>query len=584
MKTSIIKSILHKCENLRIIKDVNLYILQKIKNTDNVAIWGTGKHTEQLLKVLEIDKFNLKCFIDSNNSKWGKEYHSSKIYPPTAIFDFPIDIVIVSSYEYHSEITTQLRNDFPKCKYIDLYDELKYNKPFYYIDFKYKLFLETCLLIKKDLEKLGITLEDDLSKKLDKFIAEVDDDRDDFADNNLINTDYLKTYLKNNNKECDCKENNKIKVTFFIQNPNTWSSTASVYEAFLADDRADVKIVQLPFIHKFDSEYHKSRSFLLEKEIPFIPWYFYNVEEDKPDIVIYHSPYDSTRPEMYSVENIKRLGIKIVYIPYCQELFGGEITSWFFNNDIHRDAWKIYVRSEKYKQMFKKNSIYSGENLVITGHPKFDSLALLKDFRVKQDLITKIGDRIVFLWNPHFYFADGISGSTFNIFKDFILSIFRQRDDLFLIIRPHPLLFGSLTKINNGDTTVVDNFRNTINSMGNVMLDESNDYREAFVLSNALISDTSSFLLTYMPTYKPILHLIGEHGIELNEDGQDIANACYKASSKEDIKNFIDMVVAKKDPLLDLRISKLREHLTYSDGKCGYRIKEDIINSIYIER
>lgn len=581
MNTSIIKSILCKCESSRPLTNVNKHIQQRISSVENVAIWGTGEHTEQLLKVLEIDKLNLKCFIDSNSSKWGKAYFGLKICPPVAITDFPIDMVIISSYDYNVEIADQILRDFPQCRFIDLYNKLEHDKPFFRIRPEYEFFTETCLLIKRDLEKLGISIEDDLVKKLAEFAEEADAGRGSVDANNLLDIEYLKAYLENNNKETN---NKTLKVTFFIQNPNTWSSTASVYEAFLADDRADVKIVQLPFIHKFDSEYHKSRSFLLEKEIPFIPWYFYNVEEDKPDIVIYHSPYDSTRPEMYSVENIKRLGIKIVYIPYCQELFGGEITSWFFNNDIHRDAWKIYVRSEKYKQMFKKNSIYSGENLVITGHPKFDSLALLKDFRVKQDLITKIGDRIVFLWNPHFYFADGISGSTFNIFKDFILSIFRQRDDLFLIIRPHPLLFGSLTKINNGDTTIVDNFRNTINSMGNVMLDESNDYREAFVLSNALISDTSSFLLTYMPTYKPILHLIGEHGIELNEDGQDIANACYKASSKEDIKNFIDMVVAKKDPLLDLRISKLREHLTYSDGKCGYRIKEDIINSIYIER
>lgn len=586
MNISIIESVLKECERLRklLYKDIGKYILQKVNSFKNVAIWGTGEHTEYLLKVLDIDKINLKCFIDSNQSKWGKEYYNKKILSPEAILDFQIDIVIISSYAHRTEIANQILRNFPNCKYIDLYDDFAYNRPFYFEDnlkFQYRFYTETCLLIKNDLKNLKTLINDDVAKQLDEFIKDGDIDRKAFEENNkLTNLEYLTSYPRYFCKKHDCKTKKKVNVAFFIQNPSTWSSTESVYEAFIKDNRTDVKIIQLPFIHRYSTEYNKSRNLLINKQIPFIPWYLYNVEEDRPDVVIYHSPYDTSRPEMYSVANIKRLGIKIVYIPYCQELFGGEITKWFFNNDIHRDAWKIYIRSEKYRKMFKKNSLYNGENLVVTGHPKFDSIAKLKDFQADERMKMLIKNKTVFLWNPHFYANNGISGSTFNIWKDFILSIFEKRDDLFLIIRPHPLLLEGLIRINNGNTTVVDNFKSTIKNMKNVILDENDDYRESFVLSDALISDTSSFLLSYMPTHKPILHLIGENGIELNEDGQDIASVCYKGKKEEDILNFIDMVVANKDPLYDLRKSKLREHLTYFDGKCGYRINEDILNSI----
>ncbi|SCG81928.1 hypothetical protein DW1_0308 [Proteiniborus sp. DW1] len=579
-----IESVLNECERLRELVYPESYILKRLKDSSNVAIWGTGEHTEHLLKVLDIDKINLKCFIDSNQSKWGKEFHNFKIYPPKAITELQIDSVIISSCTYSSEISAQILRNFPNCKYVDLYSELEYNRPFYYVvdDLKplYEFYTETCLLIKIDLESLKVSIDNDMLRKLDEFIEDIDVDRKGFEKNiKLTSLEYVNTYLRNSDEDCNCETKKKIKVAFFIQNPNTWSSTESVYEAMIEDDRADVKVIQLPFIHRYSTEYNGSRNLLLKKQIAFIPWYLYNIEEDRPDIVIYHSPYDATRPSMYSVESIKKLGIKIIYIPYCQELFGGDIAKWFFNNDIHRDAWKIYVRSEKYKKMFKKNSLYNGENLVVTGHPKFDSMAKLKDFEVNEYKRNLVKNKTVFLWNPHFYANDGVSNSTFNTWKSFILSLFEKRDDLFLIIRPHPLLLGGLIKLNNGDTTEVDNFRKAIKNMKNVILDESDDYRESFVLSDALISDTSSFLLTYMPTCKPILHLIGENTIKLNEDGQDIASVCYKGSTKEDILNYIDMVVDNKDPLYHLRISKLREHLTYFDCNCGYRIKEDMLNS-----
>ncbi|MEH7392943.1 CDP-glycerol glycerophosphotransferase family protein, partial [Bacillus sp. JJ1474] len=374
----------------------------------------------------------------------------------------------------------------------------------------------------------------------------------------------------------------KIKVVFLVQLPSIWPSTESVWKSFCDDARCEVQIVQLPFYHhNYDQKQNESiGDYLDKKNISYKYWYDVNLENEKPDVVFFQNPYDSTRPVRYSFGEITKFVKRTVYIHYCLDILGGEVIDYHFKLPACTNSWKVFVRSERYKEMFKKYCPKGDNHVVVTGHPKMDMVYNLDNFIVESELEECIGNRKVILWNPHHMIKEN-EWSTFLEWQELLLTIFQERNDIFLIIRPHPLLLGNLER-EFGGTEFVNLFLKKVNSLENVMLDLSDDYKQAFKVSAALISDASSLLLEYLPTRKPIMYLPKINGGGLNDDG-DIIDYYYNGIEEKDIKNFIDLISNNQDPLYHKRISQINNYLYSFDGNAGYRIKENIISSLLDE-
>ena len=392
-------------------------------------------------------------------------------------------------------------------------------------------------------------------------------------------------YIINNNfnlQNCSEKCQDKIKVDFFIQYPQGWTSVESVYNAFFRDDKFEPRIVQIPYHYYKNKEYRDElREFFISHELPFIPWYFYDIDIFKPDIIIYQSPYDGTRPENLKLKT--PITKHIVYIPYGLEIGGGHANlERQFNLTIQNKAWLICSRSHRNKAMYKKYCDNGDNNVVVTGHPKIDAIYNLKEFELDKNLIKVRKKKKTFLWNPHFSIDSNENWSTFNTWKDIILDIFEEREDLFLIIRPHPALIENIKNEDEESIPGIIRFNNRINKMDNVYFDTNFDYRHSFVISDALISDASSFLLEYLPTYKPIMYLPNYEGPGLNDDG-DIVNSYYIGNEREDMEKFVEMVSKGLDSMKDRRISKIEEYLYAFDGKVGKRIKEAVYKKYILE-
>ncbi|MGG3799025.1 glycosyltransferase [Metabacillus fastidiosus] len=377
------------------------------------------------------------------------------------------------------------------------------------------------------------------------------------------------------------KDVQKLKVVFLVQLPSIWPSTESVWKAFKDDNRCEVQIVQLPFYHhNYDDKINKNiGSYLFQKNIPFTYWYDYKLENEKPDVVFFQNPYDSTRPVEYSFERVSKIVRRTVYIHYCLDMLGGEVLDYQFKLPTAVHSWKVFVRSEKYRDMFEKYAPNRGSHIVVTGHPKMDILFNLESTIVNKELEEQIKNRKVFLWNPHHTLGEN-EWSTFIKWQELLLNLAEKSADMFLIIRPHPLLFGNLKRYFGNE--FVSTFISKVTSMENVMLDLSDDYKEVFKISDALISDASSLLLEYLPTKKPIMYLPKKNGVGLNDDG-DVVNYFYKGLEEKDIDNFINLILNNEDPMYHERTSQIEKYLFKFDGKAGYRIKENVISSIDAE-
>lgn len=89
-------------------------LMNLFKNSDgkNIGIYGTGEHTEAMLKIYKKIfgkiKFNI-YFFDSNSDKWNKIYLDYKIFNPIDINKIDLDRIIISSFEWQEEIYEKVK-------------------------------------------------------------------------------------------------------------------------------------------------------------------------------------------------------------------------------------------------------------------------------------------------------------------------------------------------------------------------------------------------------------------------------------------------------------------------------------------
>jgi SAM-dependent methyltransferase len=379
------------------------------------------------------------------------------------------------------------------------------------------------------------------------------------------------------------RPNEAIRIAFIVQDPSVWSSWRSVWVASCKDPRFLSKVVLTPFIHPFSSEaitYDDLKQRLIDENVPFCAAEFFDVNSFKPHVTFVQNPYEGTRPEYLRIDQLKKAGTRIAYIPYGLEIGGGawNITMQF-DSILHRSAWRIFARSERHKTMFGKYCHVGNDHVFVAGHPKFDSLNTRSCNDTAIELKNKIAGRKVLLWTPHFSVGEPPTWSTFRLYSEFILSEMSRRRDLFLLIRPHPMFFQAMQKHKLWDTVSEESFRQMVNDSDNLMLDENSDYHDAFAVSDALMTDVGSFLLEYLPTSKPILYLHHPNGLGMNDDGE-LMRYLYTASSPMEIAEFIEMISLGKDPRRVERKNALPLFLYGLDSNVGERICQHIYSSM----
>ena len=97
--------------------------LNKISN-ENIGIFGAGEHFIQLINSTTIDIKKIKCFIDSDPKKQGKNFFGLLVNTPNFLKTNQLDTIIISSYTYQDEIENIILKINPSIKIIKLYDEI----------------------------------------------------------------------------------------------------------------------------------------------------------------------------------------------------------------------------------------------------------------------------------------------------------------------------------------------------------------------------------------------------------------------------------------------------------------------------
>ena len=371
-----------------------------------------------------------------------------------------------------------------------------------------------------------------------------------------------------------------IRVAFIAQHPQGWTNFESVREAMVSDDRFEVVVVSTPYLHPYPPEGGQEAiyAFLDKHGIPHRRWDSGILHPDFADIAFVQNPYDVTRPPILRTATLMKLVPRLAYIPYGLEIGGGQENSANqYNLPLQKFAWMVFARSVRQKATYALQCGSGNSHVAVTGHPKLDSIR--KNLRNTNPEILKFADsRKVFLWNPQFDIRpNGTGFSTFLIWNEYFIKEFKRRRDICLIIRPHPVFFGTLESRKIWDRQRVEHFLRQCEEAKNILIDRNPNYMPVFGLSSALISDASSFLLEYAFTGKPILYLPNPKGPQLNEDGEFVNKFLCRGETEASIATFLDNVIQGVDEKKSQRMESLREFLELPTIGAGVAIKESLL-------
>ncbi len=376
----------------------------------------------------------------------------------------------------------------------------------------------------------------------------------------------------------------KIKVAFFTQEFSLWPSFQSVWEEFEADESCNSDLVFLPYTHKsttpefqmFNYDCYKDQNY------PIIHSNDYSIIKNCADIAIYMKPYGGI-PAPYHIVEIQKHIKFTTFISYCLEIQGG-CTELLYGMPFFYRVWKYIAYSNYNKNMMIENGYRNGENVEIIGHPKFDSTHKIiseKAF-VNKEWQKKINSRKVIMWNTHFSVLDNEGVGTFFQWKDTIFEYFRKNNDVVLLWRGHPFFWDSIVQYPNINQEILLNEIKEFEKLDNVIIDKTADYRYAFCLSDALISDAATFLVEYNSTGRPVMFTPKVGGESVCDD-KYIENL-YIGETAKQIEDYINMVIQGEDELKDKRRSSFVEEFGEPDGTVGLRIKQYLIKEVQEEQ
>lgn len=321
-----------------------------------------------------------------------------------------------------------------------------------------------------------------------------------------------------------------LKVVFMPYKASMWDCMESVWEAAAADEECAAYVVPIPFFERSQQGEVEKECYeggLFPDYVPVIPYGDFHLEEEQPDIIYIHNPYDnknyvtSVHPDYYSF-NLKKYTDMLVYIPYFF-LGPGALPETQCNLSAYQYVDKIIVQDEEKAECLKD---YVDENkIAVMGSPKIDHI--LKLGRNRQKIVkhgiplewrTKIKGKKVILFNVSI--SGILQNSKYAMEKiRYVLSRFENREDVVLWWRPHPLVEATLKSMRPAMYGEYMEIKNAFLSGEKGIFDETGDPGIAVAVADAYVGEASSSLIHYFGVLgKPVFFIDWKMTEEWSED------------------------------------------------------------------
>ena len=369
------------------------------------------------------------------------------------------------------------------------------------------------------------------------------------------------------------QKKSNIRLGFLVYTSSMWN-VDSLYKLLSTNTHFKVSIIVGHFgkssIEATNQEYNSTLQYFRDKGYPVLESHKVKDVSDY-DIIFSLTPFRMIdEMDFFSFP----LSTILLHTSYSYMLSGKteKINEWMYHFSL-----RYYTDSMYYKNMVESSKLYSGTARYL-GFPKMDAFYLA-------ECIRKSNKRVI-IYAPH----HSVTYSKFKsaTFEDNYLAILnlakKYSDDTYWIYKPHPLLRGRSVEAGIfNSVNEYDEYENSWNMLQNGEVVSKGDYYSIFKGSDAMITDSVSFLAEYQFTNKPLLLL--ESGKEqYNEFGNSIVDILYRCPGAdiEAIETFIHNVIVEKDEMKKIRQDYFSKNLDYKkDGKSASQlIYEDILSFV----
>ena len=329
-------------------------------------------------------------------------------------------------------------------------------------------------------------------------------------------------------------------------------------------------------------EYYKKKGFNVIKGYDNDKKTTIDIElELKPDIIFYHTPWETTLPVELKIENLPS-NVLFCYIPYG--IHSSFIVYGQFNRELQNKAWKIFYQTKIHKKLAIKYSDKGASNVVLTGSPKMDRLIDGSHEEDPYPWIDSSHQKKRVIWAPHHSIETGICFSTFNKNYKFFYDFAKKYSEIEWVFKPHPnlrhyYLISDDEKFSNDN---LEKYYKNWSNLPNATIYERGDYQNMFATSDGMITDSVSFLSEYLYSGKPGLFLTSPTQ-KFNEYGKIIKNAWYQIDGNnfKQIEKFIDKtIINKEDPLKTTRENLFNKYLKTNGTTASEKIYKYIKDSL----
>ena len=370
------------------------------------------------------------------------------------------------------------------------------------------------------------------------------------------------------------KKGQKINVIFVCHRPSVWGSLKGVYDLLNEDYRFETSIIAIPAKKEISGNYFDHEVYESEgaeeywKENGCINGYDYSTHEWfdlnklKPDYVFFQQPYNITLPKQYKSRIVSRYA-KMCYVDYFAPICLDDVYEDCTPIDYLRDLSFFFTQNDDDNEFIvnRYKETKSTCRIVQTGFPRFDSIDRYQDSKCdlwKRDDTFKNTRWTTNEGNCHFF-----------DYKDKMIDLCKNRDDIELAYRPHPQAFKEWAATGEMNDDEQKRFLACFGN-SNLHLDESFDFFPLMFSSDCLITDYSSLIVDYYCTKKPIIYCTsnGSHDAVVPA----LEKGLYKAENWEELVVILERLIKGDDPLKNDRERIYSEYLKSGGDNAGAAI------------
>ncbi len=376
-----------------------------------------------------------------------------------------------------------------------------------------------------------------------------------------------------------------IRVLFLFERAENWLNVHRLWRVMREDARFEPNVWIVPpagfSAEVTQRQIDRCLAACRAHDVPYELWTEgRRLEAGAFDVAVFNLPYDFQRPAELYFDAVASKVRATVYVPYGMATGdGAKSRRMQYGQATQRRADLIISRSHWEKRAYRRFCPSGDAHVAVLGLPRLDELYGLERFPVDPALKERVGGRVAFLWNSHYSFparyAASANYSTFDVMAEPLLAYAAAHPDIALIWRPHPHLFGELVTSGIFTAEELTALRAEVDRAG-VILDERPDYRHSFAISNALLTDSSSFLIEYLATGNPVVYLRNGEGVPLNEEAEALLRYYDVAESGDEVIAFIERLVRDGDKRRAERLAARAIFLPMFDGLASERVAERI--------